>query len=228
MKVLTAQEVVQRAAQSFVEDGEDWQKQILLWGLRSIKESVDRAQAKGGESLIGGPQERFQFVQYDEHSLLFEAYRTDQLEVGDILGTLELMVDKTHSWNQSRNLHNLSHRKYPEGHVIKFWGIDGEFYIMLVGTCLWHFQQEQSGVLFRRVKMAMVTYTEEKGDSAVTMFIGTDNEAIAFAQKLSPDLHVMNDHELMGLQGCEPMPDGTQPWVANLGLGILTVSGYQF
>jgi hypothetical protein len=229
--MLTAQQVVQRAAQCFVENDEDnmeWLKQVHLWGLRSIYESAERAASKGGESLIGKKHERFEFVDTGSHPLLREANLKDHYEDGDIFGALEVLVNDDAEWNRRHNLHNREYRKYPEGHIIKFWGKDDEFYIILVATNLWHFQKEQCGVLFRRVKLAEVVYTPHEGDNSATLFLGPDAEALEFAKRIAPDLHEMTEDELMGLQGCSPMGNGGRPWYADFGMGMLTVSGYQF
>jgi hypothetical protein len=230
---LTAIKALEVIGQMYQEDTttDGWRQALVLHGLSSHLLKLDRSEDVRTD--FGQPNERFEFVNYDKHPILGEPIQDDldHVEQGDAIATLNRLVDKSHPWNIKKRLHDIQYNhRFEIGEVVRFWGKDGEFYVMPIATNLWHFQHMQESILFKRVKFAEVYLYDAKADDDYFLvpFIGTQEACIEFAKRLDPNLHVASEQELMGNQGALPMPDGSKPMIGELGkLGII-VHGYTF
>lgn len=226
---LTAYQVLEHIGRLYEESSDNWRQALVLNGMGSHILELDYH--KNGK--IGRELERFEFVNYDDHPLLTLKIQDDMdvVEQGDPFGTLHRLVDRTNSWNIFHKVHDIpDHLQFPVGEVVKFWGKDGEFYVMPITTNLWHTQHVQESVLYKRVKFAEVNmYDPENPDHGPLIpFIGTQEDCIAFAKKLDPMLHEMTRNELMGNQGAMPMPDGSTPRIGEVGKLLVIVHGHTF
>ena len=231
--VLKPYEVLEKVAEVMSPEGQVadyWQKTVILCGMHKLLLEFDNDQDHV-PSQIGKPDERFELVDYEKHPILGPAGEAHGLEPGDIFGTLELLVDRQHAWNIKRKVHDFgAGDRYPLGTVLKFWGVDKEFYVMPISTPIWHVQQPQEGILFKRVKLARVTMYDDADPNGgfLTAFIGTKDEAISFAKAMTPVLKEFTDREWMSYAGATKMPDGSEPWVGELGRLTVIVDGVDY
>ena len=222
--MLTAYQVLEKAGEVLAPEAASdnhgvRMQSVIINGMRNLMENP---------KLIGHDNEFFELVDYDSHPIL--GGKGSEPEPGDIFGTLELLADPNNYANLNSKVVPVEYQGYPEGKVIKFHGVDGQYYIMLVATAIWHFQKTQEGVLFRRVPMSTVTVFQEDAPDAgnLTAFVGPKDEAIAFAQKIAPDLRNFTKGDWMAYAGATSFPDGADPCIAEVGKLVMIVGGYEY
>lgn len=117
---------------------------------------------------------------------------------------------------------------------IKFKGKDMRNHIVIVGRCdVRHpsgsMTVEEFFYHFIQRELAQVTLMDDDpGHDALHPFVGTKEEAIAFAKKMDPDLKYFGEKEWMAFAGAQAFLDATSPMYGEFGKLIILVDRADF